>query len=169
MQGSLIGPLLLTVMINDLPQQVTSVLMVLFTDDGKAVGKASSQLDYQRNQADLNDIHLWSITYLLPLSVPKCQCLHIGKNNVNYSYTIGGVPISVVSKCVDLELKHTSDFKCDIHIRSIVAKASRSAGMLLRALSTKNELFMKNLYVAYIWPMLEYFSAVYNLSSVDMV
>ena len=90
--------------------------------------KASSQLDCQRNQADLNNIHLWPTTSLLPLSVPKCQCLHLGKNNVNYSYTIGGVPISVVSECVDLGLKRTSDFRYDVHIPSFMAKASRSVG-----------------------------------------
>ena len=143
--------------------------MVLFADDGKAVGKASSQQDCQRNQADLNIIHLWSIIKLLPLSVPKRQCLHLEKNNVNYSYTIGGVPISVVSECVDLGLKRTSDFKYYVHIRSIVAKASRSTGMLLRELSTRHELFMKKLFVAYIRPMLEYVSAVWNPSSVGMV
>ena len=168
-QRSAIGLLLFTVMINDLPQQVTSLQMALFADDGKAVGKASSQPDCQRNQADLNNIHLWSIINLLLLSVPKCQCLHLGKNNVNYSYTIGGVSISVASECVDLGLKRTSDFKYDVHISSIVAKSSRSAGMLLRALSTRNELFMKKLFVAYIRPMLEYASAVWNPSSVGMV
>ena len=51
---SVIGPLLFTVMINDLSQQVTSLQMVLFADDGKAVCKASSQLNCHRNQADLN-------------------------------------------------------------------------------------------------------------------
>ena len=159
-QGSVIGPLLFTVMINDLPQQVTSLQMVLFADESKTVGKASSQLDCQRNQADLNNIHLWSIINLLTFRVPKCQCLHLGKNNVNYSYTIEGVPISVVSECVDFGLKRTSDFKYNFHIRSIVAKAFRSAGMLLRALSTRNELFMKKLFMAYIRPLLQYASTV---------
>ena len=134
--------------------------MVLFADDGKAVGKGSSQLGCQGNLADLNDIHLWSITNLLPLSVPKYQCLHLRKNNVNYSYTIGGAPISVVRECVGLGLKRTSNFKYDVHIRSIVAKVSRSASMLLRVLSTRNELFMKKLFVAYIQPVLKYASAV---------
>ena len=139
--------------INNLPQQVTSLQVVLFAYDGKALGKTSSQLDCQRNQADLNNIDHWSITSFLSLSVPKCQCFHLRKNNVNYSYTHGNVPISIVSECVDLELKRTSDCKYDVHIRSIVAKASRSAGMLLRALSTRNEPFMKTLFVAYIRPM----------------
>ena len=81
---------------------------------------------------------------LLVLNVLKWQCLRLGKNNVNYSYTIGGVSISIVSECVDLGLKRTSDFKYDVHIRSIVAKDSRSADMLLSALSTRNELFIKS-------------------------
>ena len=165
----MISPLLFTVTINDLSQQVTSLHLVLFTDDGTAVGKASNQLDCQRNQADLNNIHLWSITNLLPLSILKCQCLHQRKNNVNYSYTFRGVPISVMSECVDLELKRTFDFTYDIHIRSIVAKACRSAGMLFRALLTRNGLFMKKLFVAYIRPILEYVSTVWNPPSIGMV
>ena len=143
--------------------------MVLFVYDGKTVGKASSQLNCQRNQVDLNNIHLLSIINLLSLSVPKCQSLQLGKNNVNYSYTIGGVAISVASECVDLGLRCTSDFKYDVHIRSIVAKASHSASMLLRALSMRNELFMKKLFMAYIRPMLEYASAVWTPSYVGMV
>ena len=107
------------------------------------------ELICQRSQADLKSIHLWSIINLLLLSVLKCQCCHLGKNNVIYLYTIGGVPISVVSECVDLRLKRTSNFKYDVHVRSIVEKASRSADMFLRALLTRNELFMKKLCGAY--------------------
>ena len=43
-QGSLVGPQLFTMMINDLPKGVVTMRIVLYADDGKVVGKVSRLL-----------------------------------------------------------------------------------------------------------------------------
>ena len=51
------GPQLFTMMINDLPKCVVTMRMVLYADDGEVVGKASSLLDCELNQNDLDAIY----------------------------------------------------------------------------------------------------------------
>ena len=155
-------------MITDLPLQLTSMDMILYADDGKAVGKAANREDCLLNQADLNAIHKWSVVNRLPLSLQKCQCLHIGHGNARYAYTLGGLPITAVEQCTDLGIIRTSDFSYNTHINSIISKASRSAGMLYRAFSTRNEVFIVKLYVAYVRPILEYASVVWNPTRIGL-
>ena len=77
-QGSVVGPQLFTMMINDLLKCVVTMHMVLYADDGKVVGKTSSLQDCELNQNDLDVIYDWSVINQLPLCQSKSQCLHIG-------------------------------------------------------------------------------------------
>ena len=95
-QGSIMGSLLFIIMINDLPENLTTMRMVLHADDGKAIGEANSYDDCCRNQRDLDAIYSWSIANKLPLSLPKCQCIHFGNNNAHHVYTMGGTAIASV-------------------------------------------------------------------------
>ena len=110
----------------------------------------------------LNAIQRWSAANCLPLSLAKCLCLHLGHGNICYTYTLGGVPLPAVAQCTDLGVIHTSDISYAAHIHSVVNKASRVVGMITRAFSTRNELCLKKLFVAYARPIMEYTSAVWN-------
>ena len=83
------GPLLFVIMVNDLAQQATSLDIVLYADDGKGVGRACSKQDCKRIQDDLDAIYTWSLVNRLPLSLPKCMCLHLGHNYMHRVYTLG--------------------------------------------------------------------------------
>ena len=161
-QGSVAGPLLFAIMINDLAQQATSLDIVLYADDVKGVGRACSKQDCKRFQDDLDAIYNWSLVNRLPLSLPKCMCLHLGHNNMRHMYSLGGAPLMAVDQCTDLGLIRTSDFMYNTHIYSIISKASRTSGMLFRAFSTRNKAFILKLYVAYVRPILECISVAWN-------
>lgn len=167
-QGSVVGPLLFTLMINDLPQHVVSSDVLLYADDVKIIGKAASPADCSLTQADLNAIEQWSATNKLPLSLSKSQCLHIGRRNVNHNFTIGGSPLPVVSQCTDLGLIRSSDFKYNAHISATVNKANRAMGMLLRTFSSRKQPFLLKLFKTYIRPILEYAAPVWNTASAGL-
>ena len=79
-QGSALGSQLFAAMINDLPLQTASVHMLHYADDSKAEGKLATSLqDCQNILADLDAVYQLSVVNLLPLNVPKCQCLHLAE------------------------------------------------------------------------------------------
>lgn len=167
-QGTVVGPYLFDITINDLPQQLKSVDLLLYADDGKAIGKATTPQDCQSLQADLDAMYDWSITNQLPFCLPKCQCMHMGHNNLRQIYTLGGRPIPTVEQCTDLGVVRTSDFMYATHINALIAKASRLSGMIYKAFSTRSEQFIKKLFVVYVRPVLEYASVIWSPSTISL-
>jgi len=76
-QGSVLGPILFTIFINDLPDCVQSCCKV-FTDDKKFYDSTNNA---GRIQEDIIRLQRWSDLWNLYFNVTKCKILHIGKNN----------------------------------------------------------------------------------------
>jgi ribonuclease P/MRP protein subunit RPP40 len=157
-QGSVLRPLLFTVFINDLPRVVSSSIL-LFADDVKIVSEASTDMQCDALQRDLEAVWEWSEEMRLPLCLQKCQCLHIGQSNRRRVYKVNGESLSVTDKCVNLGIIRTSSFSYD-HIRSVISTASRAAGMIYRVFSLRSTVFLMNLFRTYVIPILEYVSPV---------
>ena len=142
--------------------------LILNADNRKAVGSASSVLNCHNNQTDLDAFYRWSVSKSnrLPLNLANCQCLHIGYGIPYYVYTLGDQPILVVEQCADLGLIGTKNFSYFAHFNSVICTASRAAGLIHRMFSTRDQTFIKKLYVAYVRPILEYVSPVWNPTTV---
>mgnify|MGYP003507204238 CR=1 FL=1 len=81
-QGSILGPILFTIFINDLPKDI-DVYCKLFADDTKVLEGADRKDSIQR---DLDKLQEWSELWQLLFNVDKCKVLHMGKNNPNNVY-----------------------------------------------------------------------------------
>ena len=77
-QGSVLGPLLFVVYINDLAEHVKS-LVYLFVDDTKISHQVSSPEDAQQLQKYLIAPSKWSFTWLLEFNTDKYHVLRIGR------------------------------------------------------------------------------------------
>ena len=78
-QGSVLGPILFVLYINDLPDIVESKAK-LFADDTKLFNKVSSSnsIGTDQIQQDLRVLEGWSSTWLLRFNAAKCKCMHMG-------------------------------------------------------------------------------------------
>ena len=82
-QGSILGPILFVIYINDMPEVVQNICE-LFADDAKLFRNVHLR-DEDSNKAmqiDIDTLVAWSKRWQLPFNVGKCKkCLHIGQSN----------------------------------------------------------------------------------------
>ncbi|KAF4530864.1 hypothetical protein B566_EDAN018898 [Ephemera danica] len=99
-QGSILGPLLFLIFINDLPEGIKS-LLVLYADDGKVSRVICTYVDEDVLQQDINGAYAWSVVNKLKFNTSKCKVLHIRNHNPR-TYYLGNTPLSAVEHERDL-------------------------------------------------------------------
>ena len=86
LQGSVLGPLLFLMYINDLPDWIVND-MRMFIDDTKLWSKISGLSDCVRLQADLDHLSIWSDKWLLSFYPDKCKVMHVG-HSYRFHYSL---------------------------------------------------------------------------------
>ena len=109
-QGSVLGPILFLIYINDLDDDITSKVLK-FADDTKVFRKIKSDADRQHLQGDLNKLIEWSEKWQMLFNFGKCKCLHTGHGNEDVQYTMGGTVLNTTLKEKDLGLTISADMK----------------------------------------------------------
>jgi len=79
-QGSVLGPLLFLLYVNDLPDWIRSSIK-MFADDTKLWSTISARNDNQKLQDDLRTLNDWSNKWLLKFNPDKCKVMHVGQNH----------------------------------------------------------------------------------------
>ena len=160
-QGSVLGPILFIIFINDMPDQVESI-MKLFADDAKVFKALESSDDIDILQEDVNKLLSWSHKWQLPLSIPKCKVIHYGKNNPRHVYTMGDSQLTCDSEEKDVGVLFDETLKFKKHINNMISKANSRIGMIKRSFSNVSVKIFKLLYKSLIRPILEYCSSIWS-------
>jgi hypothetical protein len=159
-QGSILGPILFLLYVNDLPEAVSTTAK-MFADDTKVYESVTSREDCNRLQSDLNSLSAWSRTWLLQFNASKCVVLKI-RQSLNYSYTLNGLILQSVTSQRDLGVIISKTLSPSTHIQNSVKKANQRIGMVRHCFTDLTEIKVKKLYIAIIRPVLEYGSPVWN-------
>ena len=154
-QGSVLGPLLFIIYVNDLDIDLTSNL-VKFADDTKMSGKGNTEENCAALQRDLDILLEWSRTWGLDFNINKCKVLQVGCNNVNYVYTLQGRPLEATSQEKDLGVIVSSDLKNHSQCAEQCKKANRMLGYISRKFDYKSKDIILPLYKSLVRPHLEY-------------
>ena len=109
-QGSVLGPVLFTVFINDLDDKITSKISK-FADDTKLIGPAGTKEMTDIIQEDLNKLNEWTKLWQMNFNIEKCKVMHIGCKNPKVKYEIDGKTIGVVTEENDFGIIVKDDFK----------------------------------------------------------
>ena len=160
-QGSVLGPLLFLIYINDLDNGLKSTVSK-FADDTKLCGIANSHSNQLDIQEDLNILEQWSEKWLMKFNPSKCKVMHIGKNNTKYDYTLFGQNLTKVTSERDLGVIISNDLKPTKHCISASEKANKILGLIARSFDFKNPSIINQLYRSLVRPHLEYAVSVWS-------
>ena len=163
-QGSVLGPILFVIYINDLPEEVKSNAL-LFADDTKIYRLIKSVADSAALQQDLNSLVDWSRRWLLAFNASKCHVLSLGKiENIDHAfyYAMDGTELEHVFEEKDLGVWVDHQLTFDEHISLKVKKANSMAGLIRRNFTYLDARSFKTLYVTLVRPHLEYCQPVWS-------
>ena len=137
-QGSVLGPVLFIIYINDIDEGIRCKISK-FADDTKITSKVISESQWQELQCDLNKLTTWVENWQMKFNIEKCKVLHIGSNNVQANYTMNNVPLSSAEKEKDLGVIVTKDLKPSQHCTQTVKTANKLVGFIGRTFEFKSE------------------------------
>ena len=144
-QGSVLGPLLFLVYINDLPESVHCSLK-MFADDTKLYSCVTNPHAVSGLQSDLDALVSWSDTWQLPFNEAKCSVLHIGRNNPGCQYVMRDAELTEVQVVKDLGVHIDSELKFRQHASAAVAKATQILAVICRSFALIDECTLPLLY-----------------------
>ena len=159
-QGSILGPLLFLIYINDIDTVLinNSGYLSKFADDTKVMFPLDGQSSQQSNglQEIIKRLESWSQKWLMRFNTQKCTIMHFGSTNPNLKYYMNGDQIKESEAERDIGVIISSNMKPSVMCATVAKKANKLLGLLSRGLSFKTKKNFLPLYKQYVLPHLEF-------------
>jgi len=163
-QGSVLGPLLFLIFVQDLPERVKCSIR-MFADDTKLWKEIRHFQDSRELQEDLDSLSNWSEDWQLLFNAEKCKVMHVG-HKFQTEYHMGEAgnrkKLQETEKERDLGIIVMHDLKPAEQCKAAVAKAMSVIGMIGRHFKRLSKEDFMLLYKSYIRPKVEYCIQVWS-------
>lgn len=154
-QGSVLGPLLFNIFINDLDGNLKNSI-IKFADDSKLWGSVSTEDEINNMKDDLETLNKWSELNQMPFNVKKCKVMHLGTNNPKECYFLSGSKIPVAKEEKDLGVFVNDKFKPSLNCKKVSKSAGKTIGLIKRNIVNKDKEGMMILYKTLVRPKIDY-------------
>ena len=162
-QGSVLGPTLFLLYINDMPNQIQSSVG-LFADDTMLYRRIRSQNDCNTLAADLSQLQEWEETWQMQFNASKCHLILVTnkKKPIIFDYQIHGQTLQRVDSAKYLGVEITSNITWSKHISQVTTKANRTSAFIQRNMRNCPKSIKNACYKSLVRPILEYASVVWD-------
>ena len=160
-QGSVLGPALFNLFINDITDNLGDNINVkLFADDVKLYSEMSTHASASTFQEHLNHIHKWSIDWQLAISLSKCNLFELGPHCLSHPFFLSTTQLPYSDTVKDLGINIGPNLKFCQHITELTAKANQRSHLIHRCFLSRNIKNLIKAFIVYVGPLLEYVSPV---------
>ena len=160
-QGSVLGPLLFLIYVNDIANCLTHSKLISFADDTTVFLSSKCINDlYKKMNSDLDDLTNWFKANRLALNVNKSNCMLFqpngNQNTLGKTLNIGTDPIEHKLNCKFLGIFIDNQLRWNNHLSHISAKLSRSVYILKTVKHILPLTLLRSLYYTMVQPYLTY-------------
>ena len=168
-QGSIVGPLLFVLFIDDISENISpGTNIALYADDTKIWREIHSQQDNTILQQDITTLHNWATANKMKFHPSKCHVLPISRKrlphlNKRYSYNLNGIVIDYCSTEKDLGVYMTSKQNFTDHCNKLYSKANSRLFLNKRTCAfLQNPQQKRKIYLTMVRSLFEHCSVVWR-------
>ena len=173
-QGTVLGPLLFLIMINDIDTNISESIISIFADDTRLTKVIKNEKDLEDFQEDLEKLYTWASENNMAFNGSKFEVLRYGYNEdlkcaTNYMTPDADDIINVKSVLRDLGVIMNDKATWKDHIDKVCSQVNQKAGWVLRTFKCRTTYFMKQMWKSLVQGHIDYCSQLWQpLQSGDL-
>ena len=171
-QGSILGPLLFLIYVDDIVNDIESQIL-LFADDTSLFEIISDPLiSFPRINNDLEKLNSWAKTWLVTFNPTKTKYMIFSKKLVKVAHPpliLDNKQLTKVSHHSQLGIVLSEDMTWNEHIKKACEKAGKRISAMIRISDKIDKSTKLNIYISFIRPTLEYGSMIFDNASQEMI
>ena len=164
-QGSVLGPVLFLIFINDLLDNIRSSVR-LFADDCVLYKNIHSLQDCLALQEDLTSLGQWEADRQMKFNVAKCHSMRVTRHQhhkqILFDYSLHNQTLENVQSAKYLGITITDNMDWGQHVSEISSKATKTLGFLHRNLAFAPRSTKEVAYKTLVPPKLEYAAPIWS-------
>jgi ribonucleases P/MRP protein subunit RPP40 len=162
-QGSVLGPLLFSIFINDLDSAATAEQIIKkFADDTKVGQILEGPHSHTELQATLDRLCKWAVDWGMQFNMEKCHVMHVGRGNPNHEYSMNGTRLATTKEERDVGFIISENLKPAAQCKKAAQTASSVLGQIHRSFHYRDRHTYVWIYKQYVRPHLEFASPAWS-------
>jgi len=162
-QGTVLGPLMFLLYINDISKNISSTIR-LFADDCIIYKVIDTEHDSHCLQGDLDVILQWTEIWQMKLNIDKCLIIRCTRSSypIEFAYKLDEIILKTAHQHQYLGITLDKSMHWSYHIQALCKKANKTLNFIRRNLNKCDKSIKASAYLTIVRPLLEYASCVWD-------